>query len=109
TAYDHIGNSTSLNISQAGDSIAESVSLVFIRIVNGKENTVVRAAEDKSLTAVYAVRGEVGMVGNPDKDVRDTVMINISNTGYGEAEETTKFREIQRLLKKRVVEFSYLP
>src|SRR5207245_6335026 len=108
-ANDHIGNSISVTTSQAGDSVPEPVSLLVIRIVNGKENTVIRAAEDKSLTAVYPVQVEVGVVGNPDKHVRDTVMINISNTGYGEAEETAKLREIQGLLKKRVVEFSYLP
>src|SRR5437667_8004928 len=104
----HIWDSVAVNISQGSDRIAESVSLVFIRIEKIKENTVIRAAEDKRLAGVYVVRVEVGVMGNPDQDVRDTVMINISQSGYGEAEETTELREIHGLLKIRIVKFRYL-
>jgi len=48
------------------------------------------------------------VVGNPDKNVWDTVMINISQASYGEPEETPELGERNRHLKKRVVEFTYL-
>src|SRR5206468_5451957 len=46
-------------------------------------------------------------VGNPDNEVRDTVTVKISYSGYREAEETAKLGKIQRLLKKRVVGLIY--
>src|SRR5205807_2269317 len=79
SSNNHIWNSIAVNISQGSDRIAESVSLLFIRIEKIKENTLIRAAEDKRLAGVYVVRVEVRVMGNPDKDIRNTVTGNVTD------------------------------